>query len=97
MVAFTAAIVVGLAAGNTAGTILFRAIVVMIVCWMVGRLIGGFAQKLTEQQIEEYRTRNPIVSAEPTPTEANETATTNGNEEPNPGTPVNAEPPRQVA
>ena len=96
MVAFTAAIVVGLAAGNSAGTILFRAMVVMIVCWMAGRVVGGFAQKFTEKQIEEYRAKNPIVAIEATSASAGEQAT-NTSEESNPGTPVNAETPRQVA
>lgn len=70
--------------------------VVMIVCWMAGRVVGGFAQKFTEKQIEEYRIKNPIVAVEATPASAGGQATSTS-EESNPGTPVNTETPRQVA
>lgn len=60
LVAFAAAVVVGLAAGNPAGTILWRALVAMLVCWVAGALVGYLAQRAVQVQVESYKTRNPI-------------------------------------
>jgi preprotein translocase subunit SecG len=66
LVGFTAALVVGLAADNGAQTILWRATIALAVCWIVGRFIGGIAQRATEESIEQHKKANPI---EPEPPE----------------------------
>ena len=40
---FAAALLLGMAAGNSAHTILLRSIVLMVVAWFIGRIIGDAA------------------------------------------------------
>ena len=64
MTSFAGAIFVGLVAGNAAHVILGRALVVMILSWLIGRLIGALAQHFVQQSIEQYKLANPIVDDE---------------------------------
>lgn len=57
---FTAALVVGYAAGNSAFTILIRAIGAFFVCLLVGQVIGGIAQRTIESDIAAYKRAHPI-------------------------------------
>ena len=50
----------GLAAGNPTETILARAMAAMVVAWVVGRVLGGVAQKMVGQSIERYKKDHPI-------------------------------------
>lgn len=60
LVSFAGAIVVGLAAGNSAAVILMRALLVMLVAWVVGRIIGGIAQQHVQATITAYKDAHPI-------------------------------------
>lgn len=60
LTAFVAALLVGFAAGNPAATILWRAVVVLIVCRIVGGLVGRVAQRTVDEYIERYKQDNPI-------------------------------------
>jgi hypothetical protein len=51
---------VGLAAGNSAGTILQRALVALAVAWFVGRIIGGLAMRVVHDHVEAYKREHPI-------------------------------------
>jgi len=57
---FTAAIVVGLGAGNSASTILLRAMVILIACWFVGLAVGTVAQWVVLDHIKRYKQQHPI-------------------------------------
>ena len=57
---FAAACVVGVAVGNSSTTILTRAVVVMVLAWFVGRVIGGIAQKTIEDHLNSYKRNHPI-------------------------------------
>ena len=57
---FAAASVVGVAVGNSSTTILVRAVIVMVLAWVVGRVIGGIAQKTIEDHLETYKRNHPI-------------------------------------
>lgn len=52
-------------AGNSAHVILGRALVVMILSWMAGRLLGALAQHYVHQTIEQYKLAHPILQDEP--------------------------------
>lgn len=52
--------VVGIFAGNGFIQVLVRAVWTMLICWMIGRVIGGLAQRSVDQDIAAYRAANPI-------------------------------------
>lgn len=60
LVSFTAAIVVGVGAGNSTQTILLRATLVMLVCWVIGRAVGAVAQWAIFDHIKRYKQQHPI-------------------------------------
>jgi len=60
LVAFAAAVAVGLAAGNPTSTILGRALLAMFVCWVVGRIVGGVAIRTVQNDIDTYKASHPI-------------------------------------
>ncbi len=60
LVSFAAAIVVGVSAGNSTLTILFRATGVMIVCWFIGLAVGSVAQWAILDHIHRYKQQHPI-------------------------------------
>jgi hypothetical protein len=70
LIAFAAALTVGLAVGNAAATCLMRALVTMLVCWPVGFAVGSVAQHVNERTIEEYKKKNPISEALDAPASA---------------------------
>ncbi len=51
-----------MAAGNTTGTIVIRATVLMLAAWVIGSCIGSIAQRTIEENLDEYRQLNPILS-----------------------------------
>lgn len=60
LVGFTAAIVVGWAAGNTTDVILWRALTALLICAVAGKVVGLVAQRTIEENIEAYKRENPI-------------------------------------
>ena len=60
LVSFAAAIVVGVGAGNTTQTILLRAMGIMLVCWVIGRVVGAVAQWAIFDHINRYKQQHPI-------------------------------------
>ena len=53
--AFAVAVVAGLAAQNPASSILFRALIAMIVCYPVGLIIGLICQRLMFDHIDAHQ------------------------------------------
>ena len=60
LVSFAAALLVGMAAGNSAATIIVRATVLLIVAWCVGRIVGAIAQRTVDEHVEQYKQQHPI-------------------------------------
>lgn len=61
MTAFVAALLVGgLWVGNALTVVLFRALVVMIVCYPIGLLVGTALQRVLDEDIEAYKRAHPI-------------------------------------
>jgi len=60
LVCFAGAVIVGVAAGNSAMTILWRALLVMVGAWLVGQAVGAVMQHTLDQQLETYRRQNPL-------------------------------------
>jgi hypothetical protein len=54
----------GVAAGNSAGTILVRALITLAVCWPVGFLVGRLAEHVVELNIRHYKDGHPIIADE---------------------------------
>lgn len=65
LIAFTAALLVGWAIGNTTGTIMFRSLVIMLACWPVGYLVGRIAQHTVQLDIDRYKRTHPISGDSP--------------------------------
>lgn len=62
---FAAALVVGFAVGNTTTTILWRAIGIMVLGWLVGLAIGAIAQRTVDDHVRTYKEQHPIPGAAP--------------------------------
>jgi hypothetical protein len=60
LISFSAALFVGLHAGNPLVTVLFRALFIMLASYLVGLLVGAIAQHTVQQHIENYKQRFPI-------------------------------------
>lgn len=60
MTSFAAAAVLGVAAGNGATTILWRAFVVMVVGLLVGSAVGAIAQRTIDEHIRSYKQEHPV-------------------------------------
>jgi len=57
---FAAAALVGVAAGNTAVTILWRATLIMLACWAIGLAVGAVAQRTIEEHLRQFKAEHPI-------------------------------------
>lgn len=58
--AFAAALFVGVLADNTFLVIIQRALVVMVVCYPIGRIVGALATRSVDDHIRDYKERNPM-------------------------------------
>ncbi|MHC4446518.1 MAG: hypothetical protein ACYSXF_01745 [Planctomycetota bacterium] len=65
LAAFAVATLAGLATGNSAASILFRALIAMLACYPVGLLVGMACQRVIAEQLEAHRAANPIPQEEP--------------------------------
>ena len=65
LAAFVVATLAGLASGNSAASILFRALTAMLVCYPVGLLVGMACQRVMSDQLEAHRAANPVPQEEP--------------------------------
>ena len=57
---FAAAAVLGTVAGNDGTTVLWRALMVMAACWLVGRVVGLITHQSVREHIEQYKEQRPI-------------------------------------
>lgn len=57
---FSAAAVVGIAVGNSAVTIIGRAILVMLASYVIGRAVGTIAQRTIDDHINRYQKKHPL-------------------------------------
>jgi NO-binding membrane sensor protein with MHYT domain len=64
LVSFAAAVVVGMAAGNPAHTIIWRATLIMLACWFVGYGIGTIALHAVNRRLEAYKQAHPLPTIE---------------------------------
>ena len=74
LAAFAVMVVVGMLAGNTAWTILWRALMALVACYIAGRILGALAQRAVREHIEQYKQRHPISASQPGAGATNETA-----------------------
>jgi hypothetical protein len=70
MAAFAVAILAGLSTGNAAASVLLRAVVAMLVCYPIGLVAGGVAQRLVQEHIERFRTDHPVMDESALPSAA---------------------------
>jgi hypothetical protein len=62
MAAFAVAILAGLAGGNTAISILFRAVIAIIICYPVGLVIGLICQQVIADHVDHRAAESPDQS-----------------------------------
>ncbi len=60
LVAFAAAAVLGVYVGNDVFTVLWRAAVIMLICYLIGRGVGAVAQWTVDDHIARYQKQHPI-------------------------------------
>jgi len=70
LISFAAAVVVNVAVGNSLQTVVERAIVVMVVCWVIGGIVGSVLQRIVAEHIEKYKRDHPIEDDYPQPGDA---------------------------
>lgn len=61
--AFSVATIAGLGVDNAADVILSRAVGCMVVCYLLGIVIGRVAERAVEESLAAYRARRPIGEA----------------------------------
>lgn len=66
MAAFAVAVLAGLAGGNSAMSILSRALIAMICCYPIGLMIGVICQRVMTDQIEAHREPETMSPSSPT-------------------------------
>lgn len=64
LTSFAAALIVGIMAENPLQTILLRALFTMIVCYVIGLIIGLVAQSTVKKHIEQHKLDYPIPGEE---------------------------------
>ncbi len=64
LAAFAVATLAGLASGNSAASILFRALIAMLACYPVGLLVGMACQRVISEQLDAHREANPVPHEE---------------------------------
>ncbi len=74
LVAFAAALFVGLQVGNPVTTVIYRATLVMLMCWPVGYAIGRIGQRVVDHNIETYKAQHPIPADMPPDTDQDQAA-----------------------
>ncbi len=65
LAAFAVATLAGLASGNSAASILFRALIAMLACYPVGLVVGMACQRVIWEQLEVHRAASPVPQEEP--------------------------------
>jgi hypothetical protein len=71
--AFSTAVTAGIASGNLALDVLFRALVAMFVCYLVGLLLGMIGERTVDEHVRQYVAARvgsvapPAVPAPPAP------------------------------
>ena len=65
IVAFVAALAVGLVSGNAPSTVIVRATVVMVLCWIIGQGIGALLQYVIDDDIDLYKRSRPLPPMTP--------------------------------
>lgn len=60
LVGFAGGVVVGVATGNPMDLVLWRALAVLAVCFVIGSIVGHVLQKTVDLHIERHKQRNPI-------------------------------------
>lgn len=61
---FVATIIIGVTVGNSASTILFSALGVLLVCWGIGWAAGAVAQRALTNEINRYKEQRPLPELE---------------------------------
>jgi hypothetical protein len=94
LVAFAAAVTIGYAVDNPTATILYRALLTMLLCWPVGYAVGAVAQRVNEKAIADYKERNPMtvdhatLAEAPSPAPGNDAAPAPTQERNSPSSPT---------
>ena len=65
LAAFVVAVIAGLRAENAGSDIIIDAISVMVVCYLVGTLLGAVAEHAVRQHLHQYREGKPVPQPEP--------------------------------
>ena len=51
---------IGHVAGHEPMTIVSRATVTMLICWVIGRAVGAIAQRTLDEHLDNYRNEHPL-------------------------------------
>ncbi|MFG0285030.1 MAG: hypothetical protein ACF8R7_11455 [Phycisphaerales bacterium JB039] len=58
--AFAIGLIAGLAAGNPSQVVLGRALVGMVVCYVVGHVLGACAESVVRRRVDAYKREHPV-------------------------------------
>ena len=60
LIAFAAAVIAGLVVDNPATVILWRALLAMFTCYVVGSALGAVAQRALDEHVDQYKRAHPL-------------------------------------
>ncbi|MEM7576081.1 MAG: hypothetical protein AAF328_01290 [Planctomycetota bacterium] len=60
LLAFAASVAVGAYVGNDPSTVLWRGIAVMLVCYLIGRVLGSIAQRTIDEHTAQHVSDHPV-------------------------------------
>lgn len=66
---FAAAALINFSVGNSIATIIIRATGVMLVCWVIGAIVGNILQKTLTHHIQDYKRKHPIEGDSSSPSQ----------------------------
>jgi hypothetical protein len=62
-VAFATALLCGMAVSNPMGTVVGRACLAMLVCYLIGLAIGSIGRRAIQEHVDDYKKRYPVRPA----------------------------------
>ena len=58
--AFAIAVIAGLAAGNPSDVVLGRALLGLVVCYVLGHVLGACAESVVRRRVDAYKREHPV-------------------------------------
>lgn len=75
LIGFASSLLVGAVAGNPATTVIYRSLVGMVICYIIGSIVAHVGQRAVQQSVERYKQTHPITDGSTTEVNGDESNT----------------------